>query len=106
MGFTDGYKTYDPETEGYGNASQWRRAFRQRMSPDEAQQILNEEDPFVLLNLKVKFRNPTEKELKTAYRQQAMKWHPDKNLNNVDQATERMKKINAAYDYLLHKFGY
>lgn len=25
-GFMDGYRTYDPGTEGYGSADQWRRA--------------------------------------------------------------------------------
>jgi len=30
----------------------------------------------------------------------AIKWHPDKNPNNVEQATRMIKKINAAYDMI------
>ena len=39
-GFMDGYKTYDPATEGYGDATQWKQAFNQRMGYDEAKNIL------------------------------------------------------------------
>lgn len=100
--FTSGYKTYDPETEGYGNSSQWRRSFRDRMSPDEAETILEEDNPYKILGVG-KGSRMTLKELKTGYRTMAMKWHPDRNPNNIDQATEMMKKINAAYDYLCWK---
>ena len=30
-GFLDGYKTYDPSIEGYGNPEKWKHAFNQRM---------------------------------------------------------------------------
>ena len=32
----EGYKTYQPEVEGYGDSGQWRSAFRFRMSLDDA----------------------------------------------------------------------
>jgi curved DNA-binding protein CbpA len=34
------------------------------------------------------------------YRQLALKWHPDKNPNNQDQATIKFKEISEAYEVL------
>ena len=39
-GFCEGYKTYNPTTEGYGDANQWKEAFNQRMGYDEAVNVL------------------------------------------------------------------
>ncbi|UWD35386.1 DnaJ domain-containing protein [Mycoplasma cottewii] len=43
--------------------------------------------------------NVTWNEIKTKYKQLAIKYHPDNNLNN-NQAQEMMKKINSAYNLL------
>ncbi|KAA0719836.1 DnaJ -like protein subfamily C member 21 [Triplophysa tibetana] len=45
-------------------------------------------------------RDATDDDLKKAYRKLALKWHPDKNLDNSDEAAERFKLIQAAYDVL------
>jgi len=39
-------------------------------------------------------------EIKKSYKKLAMKWHPDKNPQNVEEATEKFKKIAEAYDVL------
>ena len=39
--------------------------------------------------------------LKKHYHMLALKWHPDKN-NNKEEATEKFKKINEAYEFLLN----
>ena len=39
-------------------------------------------------------------ELKTAFRNQANKWHPDHNLSNREFAENKMKQINSAYEML------
>lgn len=39
-------------------------------------------------------------EIKNAYRKLAKKWHPDKNRNNVDEATQKFKDISLAYSVL------
>ena len=95
--FLSGYKTYDPDREGYGNAGQWKGAFYQRMSPDEATRILNEEDPYQVLGIK---RGCSLIDIKKAYKKMAMKWHPDKNPDNIAKSEAMMKKINAAYTLL------
>lgn len=42
----------------------------------------------------------TEDDLKKAYRKLALKWHPDKNLDNSDEAKKEFQLIQAAYEVL------
>eukprot|EP01083_Nonionella_stella_P196423 722765_1 len=39
-------------------------------------------------------------EIKEAYKKQAKLWHPDRNKENADEASGRMKQINEAYEIL------
>ncbi|XP_019131093.2 dnaJ homolog subfamily C member 21 isoform X1 [Larimichthys crocea] len=45
-------------------------------------------------------REAGDDDLKKAYRKLALKWHPDKNLDNAEEAAEQFKLIQAAYDVL------
>uniref|UniRef100_A0A8C6T4K4 DnaJ homolog subfamily C member 21 n=1 Tax=Neogobius melanostomus TaxID=47308 RepID=A0A8C6T4K4_9GOBI len=45
-------------------------------------------------------RDAGDDDLKKAYRKLALKWHPDKNLDNAEDAAEQFKLIQAAYDVL------
>ncbi|KAK2523290.1 Dnajc21 [Columba guinea] len=45
-------------------------------------------------------RDAAEEDLKRAYRRLALRWHPDKNLENAEEAAEQFKLIQAAYDVL------
>ncbi|KAH7823108.1 putative Hsp40 [Monocercomonoides exilis] len=45
-------------------------------------------------------RSASEEEIKKAYKKQALKWHPDRNRDNKEKATEMFKKIGEAYDVL------
>lgn len=42
----------------------------------------------------------TFEDIKDAYRRQAMKWHPDRNPNNKEEAEEKFKQIGYAYKIL------
>lgn len=45
-------------------------------------------------------KNVTADELKLSYRKLALLWHPDKNPDNLQEATEQFKVIQQAYDVL------
>ena len=40
-------------------------------------------------------------DVRKAYRALALKWHPDKNLDNADEATEQFKIVQAAYEKII-----
>jgi len=45
-------------------------------------------------------RTATSKEIKKAYRKLAMEWHPDKNLENKEEAEQKFQDISEAYEVL------
>jgi len=59
-----------------------------------------DQDYYILLGVS---KECTESELKKAYRKLALKWHPDKNPDNKEEAEHRFKEISEAYDVLSDK---
>ena len=45
-------------------------------------------------------KTATEDEIKSAYRKLAMKWHPDRNPDNLEEAKNKFAEINEAYEVL------
>ena len=45
-------------------------------------------------------RNAPDEEIKKAYRRLAVKYHPDRNPDKKEWATEKFKEINEAYEVL------
>lgn len=88
-GFLDGYKTYDPR-KGFGSPNEWTAAFKSRMTQEEADAILGDEEPCDILNLE---GSSTTAEIKAAYRVACMKYHPDRSGGDA----EMFKRCTAAY---------
>lgn len=63
--------------------------------PDEIEKY------FKILNLN---HDASLSDLKLAYKKMAIKWHPDKNINNKEKASKEMSKINEAYESILEIF--
>ena len=61
--------------------------------------MANNDDYYKILGVD---KNATESEIKKAYKKLAIKYHPDKNLNNKE-AEEKFKIISDAYSILSDK---
>jgi molecular chaperone DnaJ len=59
--------------------------------------VANKRDYYEVLGLK---RDATQDEIKSAFRQLAKKWHPDRNPQNKAEAEEKFKEIAEAYAVL------
>ena len=58
---------------------------------------MNFKDYYAILGVP---KNAAEKDIKSAYRKLARKWHPDANPNNTKEAEEKFKEIPEAYEVL------
>jgi DnaJ-class molecular chaperone len=58
---------------------------------------MNYKDYYALLGLP---KGAAEKDIKSAYRKLARKWHPDQNPDNAKEAEEKFKEISEAYEVL------
>ena len=90
--FMSGYKTYNPEEEGFGDSASWRAAFRERMGVEEAKKTLKDRSPWEVLGIS---RDASFEEVKRAYRRLVMEHHPDRGGD-----AEVFKVIQAAYEIL------
>ncbi len=97
-GFLDGYQTYDT-SQGFGNSDDWQGAFRQRMSREDAEEVIKgqNETPYSILGISA---DATRTEIKKAFRRLIVEWHPDRNQHRIEEAEQQSKKIIASYSIL------
>lgn len=97
-GFLDGYQTYDT-SGGFGNSQDWKGAFRQRMSKEDAEEVIKTQNdtPHSILGISP---TATKTEIKKAFRRLITEWHPDRNQHRIEEAEQQSKKIIAAYSIL------
>lgn len=101
------YKHYDPKAEGYGSSTDWKRVFADRMGHEEAERIIHAQDdsPRGILGVGPK---AAWDEIKKAYRKLVMQVHPDQCVNtglSPAEATERFKRVQAAFSVLARQYG-
>ncbi|KAK2716506.1 dnaJ homolog subfamily B member 6-B-like [Artemia franciscana] len=60
----------------------------------------NTEDYYTILKLN---RNASQADIRKAYRRLALRWHPDKNPDNQEEAAIRFKDISEAYEVLINE---
>jgi DnaJ-class molecular chaperone len=99
MGFMDRYTKHYDTSKGFGSPEEWKDSFYQRFTKEEAEEILSVDSDSPWGILEVPF-TATKEEIKKAYRRMMIKWHPDKNPHNQEEATRMAKKINAAYSII------
>jgi DnaJ domain len=105
-GFLEGYKTYNPDVEGYGDEASWRAEFKWRMGLDAAREAVGSKSPLAILfgellptGWSARTLQDQWKEIKSTYRKLARQYHPD--LNNGDKACEeKFKLVQGAFEVL------
>ena len=61
---------------------------------------INSDDYYKILGIS---KDANEDEIRKAYKREALKYHPDKNINNKEVAEKNFKKVNDAYSILSDK---
>ena len=105
-GFMDGYKTYDPEEEGYGSPDEWRSNFYERLGFEKAVEVLGDSDPLQVMEIAE--INPTWDDILKAYRKMLLRWHPDRWQNVTEEEAKgilaKAKKVIAAFEVLEKRY--
>ena len=96
--FEDAVRTFSRAVELAGENHEQKNEAQQKLQ--QAQVALKqskEKNYYKILNLP---RSATKKEIKKSYRELALKWHPDKNAENKDEAEKKFQDISEAYEVL------
>lgn len=86
------YGTYEGPR---GSTEQWRAAFREAMSPEEAEQIIGDDSPWGILGIS---HGASADEIKRAWRKKALEFHPDRHpADKKEWAQAEFIRCQAAY---------
>jgi hypothetical protein len=109
--FLDGYRTYDPEVEGFGNAHQWRSAFRFTMSLDEAKERVGKKSPLFILfgdtlpvGWSARIGSDQWAEIKTAWRKLVAEFYPEERNGEPHGDNEKFLAVQSAYQVLKDQY--
>lgn len=84
-----------PQKEGVQRISQWR--FLVLLSAAAFQVALAAPSYYEVLGVA---KDADDRQIKKAYREKALKWHPDKNPENREEAEKRFREVAEAYEVL------
>jgi DnaJ homolog subfamily C member 3 len=96
--YEDAVRSFNRAVELAGENSEQKNEAQQKLQ--QAQVALKqskEKNYYKVLNLP---RSATKKEIKKAYRELALQWHPDKNADNKEEAEKKFQDISEAYEVL------
>ncbi len=95
--WSDDYRPYGTNKGKRGNPQQWRTAFEETMSLNEANEVIQDNSPWAILFVS---RDANFEAVKKAFRKMCFKTHPDYGGTNAE-----FRKVNAAYSILKDFFG-
>jgi hypothetical protein len=98
----DGYKTYNPEVEGYGDSYEWRQAFKFRMGIDKARSTVGSKSPRGILGLAESVMDWSV--IQKAYRKLAIEYFPEERDGKFRGDKDKFLAVQAAYEVLEAEF--
>jgi DnaJ family protein C protein 3 len=95
--FDDAIRTFQKAAEDVPEGEEKKKAHQKVKEAQVALKQSKEKNYYKILGIP---RTASKKEIKKAYREQALKWHPDKNRDNPEEAEPMFQDIAEAYEVL------
>lgn len=95
--FDEALRTFQQAAENAPDGELKNQAQKKVQEAQVALKQSKEKNYYKILGLQ---RNASKKEIKSAYRKLALKWHPDKNPDNLEEAEKKFADIGEAYEVL------
>ena len=95
--YDEALRTFQKAAEDVPEGENKQKAHQKVKEAQVALKQSKEKNYYKILGLS---RNAEKKEIKKAYRELALKWHPDKNPDNLEEAEAKFQDISEAYEVL------